>query len=122
MKENSLLVVIAAAGIGERYGGDLPKQYAHINGQSVIEQAINPFINSKQVSKIIIAISRDDKEIKNQSFYDDKKIQYVHGGSTRQESINNALKVADSKFDYVITHDAATVSYTHLTLPTILLV
>ena len=107
MKENSLLVVIAAAGIGGRYGGDVPKQYVHINGQSVIEQAINPFINSKQVSKIIIAISRDDKEIKNQSFYNDKKIQYVYGGSSRQESINNALKVADSKFDYVITHDAA---------------
>ena len=107
MKENSLLAVIAAAGIGKRYGGDLPKQYAHINGQSVIEKAINPFINSKQVSKIIIVISRDDKEIKNQSFYDDKKIQYVYGGSTRKESINNALKVADSKFEYVITHDAA---------------
>ena len=107
MKENSLLAVIAAAGIGKRYGSDLPKQYAHINGQSVIEKAINPFINSKQVSKIIIVISRDDKEIKNQSFYDDKKIQYVYGGSTRKESINNALKVAESEFEYVITHDAA---------------
>ena len=40
MKENSLLAVIAAAGIGKRYGSDLPKQYAHINGQSVIMEAL----------------------------------------------------------------------------------
>ena len=107
LKENSLLVVIAAAGISKRYAGDKPKQYAQINGKSVIEKAIEPFLNSKYVSKIIIAISKNDMEIKNQSFFHCEKIQYVDGGTSRQESINNGLNAAEYKYQYVITHDAA---------------
>ena len=40
MKENSLLAIIAAAGIGKRFDGDLPKQYVKINGRSIIENAV----------------------------------------------------------------------------------
>ena len=42
MKENSLLAIIAAAGIGKRFDGDLPKQYVKINGRSIIENAVKP--------------------------------------------------------------------------------
>ena len=93
MKINNLLVVIAAAGIGKRYGSDYPKQYANINGKSVIERAVKPFINSEYVSKIIIAISKDDSQIQNQDFYDSKKVELVNGGDNRQETINNALQM-----------------------------
>ena len=47
MKENSLLVIIAAAGSGERFGGDIPKQYMQLNGKSVIENSVYPFLVSK---------------------------------------------------------------------------
>ena len=107
MKKNDLLVVIAAAGVGERFGQDIPKQYAKINHQTVIEMATWPFINSKYVSKIIIAISKEDVEIEKQSFYGQEKIEFIYGGKTRQESIYNALKNTNKKFNYVITHDAA---------------
>ena len=43
MKENSLLVIIAAAGSGERFGGDIPKQYMQLNGKSVIENSVYLF-------------------------------------------------------------------------------
>ena len=33
MKENSLLVIIAAACAGERFGVDKPKQYMQFNGK-----------------------------------------------------------------------------------------
>ena len=107
MKINNLLVVIAAAGVGKRYGSDYPKQYANINGKSVIERAVKPFINSEYVSKIIIAISKDDSQIQNQDFYDSKKVELVNGGDNRQESINNALQMVKEDYKYVITHDAA---------------
>lgn len=107
MKTNSLLVIIAAAGIGKRYESNIPKQYIKLNGKSIIESAVRPFLDSKYVAKIIIAISKGDNFIQDQDFYSSKKIEYVHGGITRQESINNALKSVNDNYDYVITHDAA---------------
>ena len=107
IKENSILAIIAAAGIGQRFDDDLPKQYFKINGNSLIENAVKPFIDSKYISKIVIAISDEDVFIKDQSFYNCEKIKYVSGGSTRQESIFNALNSVKNNFEYVVTHDAA---------------
>ena len=107
MNKNNVLTIIAAAGIGERFGGKTPKQYAIINGNTIIERAVKPFIDSEHVSEIIIAISKNDNHIQNQNFYNSTKIKYVTGGSSRQESISNALNAAEKEYDYVITHDAA---------------
>ena len=106
MNEN-ILTIIAAAGLGERFGNKIPKQYARVNGNTIIESAVKPFIDSAYVSEIIIAISEDDNHIKNQNFYNSNKIKYVVGGASRQESINNALNAADREYEYVLTHDAA---------------
>jgi len=107
MNKNNVLTIIAAAGIGERFGGKTPKQYALINGNTIIERAVKPFIDSEHVSEIIIAISENDNYIQNQNFYNSNKIKYVTGGSSRQESISNALNAAEKEYDYVLTHDAA---------------
>ena len=107
MKKNSLVVIVAAAGVGERFGSNIPKQYTKINGKTIIEKAVKPFLDSKYVSKIIIAISKKDNLIKDQDFYTSEKIEYVFGGNTRQESINNALNSINDKYEYVVTHDAA---------------
>ena len=105
---NDLLVIIAAAGKGKRFGGEIPKQYFRVNGQSVIERSVKPFIESTHVSKVIIAISEDDLEIKNQDFYNSEKVEFIIGGKTRQSSVFKALMHADdSKYEYVMTHDAA---------------
>ena len=69
MKENSLLVIIAAAGSGERFGGDTPKQYMQLNGKSVIENSVYPFLVSKYVKKVIIAISKNDEFIEYEEVY-----------------------------------------------------
>ena len=107
MKENSILAIIAAAGIGKRFDDDLPKQYVKINGRSIIENAVKPFIDSKYISKIVIAISDGDELIKSQNFYNCEKIEYIIGGLTRQESIFNALNSIEDNYEFVITHDAA---------------
>ena len=107
IKMNNLLVVIAAAGVGKRFGGNIPKQYSKVNGKTVIERSVRPFIDSENVSKVILAISKDDLEIKNQDFYNSGKIECIFGGETRQNSIFNALKHANDEYEYVLTHDAA---------------
>lgn len=107
MQMNNLLVVIAAAGVGKRFGGNIPKQYSQVNGKTVIERSVRPFVNSENVSKVILAISKDDLEIKNQDFYNSEKIECIFGGETRQESVFNALKHVNDEYEYVLTHDAA---------------
>jgi len=106
MKENSLLAIIAAAGTGERFGGDTPKQYMQLNGKSVIENSVYPFLVSKYVKKVIISISKNDEFIEKQDFYNSKKVEFVHGGVSRQDSIKNALALDYKDFEFVITHDA----------------
>ena len=54
MKANSLLAIIAAAGIGKRFDGDLPKQYVKINGRSIIENAVKGMLPKNKLGKSII--------------------------------------------------------------------
>ena len=108
MKKNSLLAIIPAAGIGQRFGSEIPKQYMSLDGKSVIERATEPFILSQYVSKIIIATSENDSFIKEQSFYNNEKVEFVIGGNTRSRSILNCIKsISVEDYEYVITHDAA---------------
>ena len=106
--KNRLLVVIPAAGIGQRFNKELPKQYSKLNGKSVIEQSVQPFLDSHLVSKVIIAVSESDSYINNQDFFKNEKINIVHGGNSRAQSVLNALNnVQTEDYTYVITHDAA---------------
>ncbi len=107
MKEDSIVAIIPAAGIGSRFDEDIPKQYFNVNGSSIIESAVLPFLNSMYVSKIIIPIAKNDKYINAQNFFNREKISFVEGGKDRHDSVLNALEVIDESYEYVITHDAA---------------
>ena len=104
---DKVLAIIPGAGIGERFQSDIPKQYEYLDGQSVIEKTIKPFIESEFISKILIAVSKSDNFIKEQNFFDNEKVEIVEGGDTRAISVLNALNETNENYDYVITHDAA---------------
>ena len=116
---DKVLAIIPAAGIGERFQSDIPKQYEYLDGQSVIEKTIKPFIESKFISKILIAVSKSDNFIKEQNFFDNEKVEIVEGGHTRAISVLNALNETNENYDYVITHDAARPNITAKDLVTI---
>lgn len=105
---NKILAIIPSAGTGERFAENMPKQYLDLDGKSVIEHSVQPFLDSNIVSKIIIPITPNDEHIKKQSFYGSSKIIFIDGGSTRSESVLNGLNHPEAKdFNLVITHDAA---------------
>jgi 2-C-methyl-D-erythritol 4-phosphate cytidylyltransferase/2-C-methyl-D-erythritol 2,4-cyclodiphosphate synthase len=104
----NLLAIIPAAGIGERFDSSFPKQYSILDGKSVIELSVEPFLNSNLISKIIIPISSNDEYIKKQKFYGDSRVIFVEGGNSRSKSVLNALNHKEAAgFNFVITHDAA---------------
>ena len=105
---NKLIAIIPAAGIGQRFGKNRPKQYEYLDGRTVIEASVQPFLDCNLVAKIIIPVSESDPYISEQSFFNHPKIILIEGGKTRAESVRNALSLNEvKKFDYVITHDAA---------------
>jgi 2-C-methyl-D-erythritol 4-phosphate cytidylyltransferase/2-C-methyl-D-erythritol 2,4-cyclodiphosphate synthase len=114
MKIKKILAVIPAAGIGHRFGEKKPKQYAQLNTLSVIENTVNELLKSKVIDRLIIVISEGDSYIKNQNFYKNKTIQLINGGSSRAESVNNALNhECANGYDYVLVHDAARPNFSY---------
>lgn len=104
----NVIAIIPAAGIGERFLSNKPKQYFKIDQSTIIEKTVSSFIASDLISKIIIPINKNDDLIQDQDFFNNSKIQVVEGGNTRAESVFNALKTIDIKdYEYVITHDVA---------------
>ena len=103
-------VVIPAAGTGERFDQKVAKQYVYLGSKTVLEHSITPFLQSKNLSGILVAISADDEQWKNLSFPGKEGIISVTGGNERFHSVYNALNfLADdlSDEDWIITHDAA---------------
>ena len=105
---NSIGVIVPAAGIGARFQNSLPKQYSMLGSQTMLETTINFFISFPSVQKIYISVDSDDKWIDFQSFINDPKIILTAGGRSRSESVFNALsKINSDEIDIVAVHDAA---------------
>lgn len=103
-------VVIPAAGVGRRFGGQVPKQYRYINKLTVLEHAVKPFLEDPRFRKIVIAVSPDDQWFRSlRTLADHPKIITVDGGETRAASVLNALKalpILAGPNDWVFVHDA----------------
>lgn len=81
--------VILASGTGERAGLNIPKQFALINGKSILELTIDVF-NSHPLIDGIILVSNPDFIDLTQNILDknnyEKVLKLIPGGKTRQES------------------------------------
>ena len=106
-----IVAIIPAAGIGKRFGGATPKQFLKINGKEILAYTLEVFQKTKKIDEIIVAASREEfpRIIKLQKKHHLTKLQtIVEGGKERQDSVYNALIMADlNKGDLVIVHDAA---------------
>jgi len=108
MNQNSkIAVIIPAAGKSVRFGMDKPKQYIALGEQTILEHAVNIFLNIPEVASIVIAVDPDDQFIHAQSFIAHRKVTIVHGGSSRTSSVFNAIKILEvDNVPTVAIHDA----------------
>jgi 2-C-methyl-D-erythritol 4-phosphate cytidylyltransferase len=99
----SVLVIIPAAGSGARFGGDVPKQFLQLAGTPILLRTIERFYDDDRVAHIIVAVAQPLLSNIKQT----ERVRFVAGGSTRQESVMNALEAAaDGDFELVAVHDA----------------
>lgn len=100
-------VVIVAGGKGQRFGGNIPKQFLKLeNSKMVIEHTIDKFENNNNIGEIILVVPLNHidflKEVIEKNQY--KKVKgIIAGGETRQDSVKNGLDCING--DYVFVHD-----------------
>lgn len=100
----SISAIITAGGQSTRFGNNKNKLLEKINNKEIIKYTVDAFI-LPEIEEIIIPTNQDFIELFKKIFYTYNNIKIISGGSSRQESIYNALQYI--KTDYVLIHDGA---------------
>lgn len=82
--------VVVAAGVGKRFGSQMPKQYTHIGSQTVLQHTIAALSKVHQLSSCYLVTSEEDTIAKTLNF--SMPIEWVIGGKERMNSVFNAVQ------------------------------
>jgi len=107
---NNFVAVIAAAGNSRRYSGEIPKQFLKIDGRTVLELSIRPFLDFSQCLGVCVLIPPEDQYHKSLEIINNPKIFFVEGGISRIDSVTKGVKFwqqSELPYDYILIHDAA---------------
>lgn len=102
--------VVAAAGRGERLGGEGPKALRPIAGLPMLARAVSALAAAPSVDLVVVAAPPEHvarTEALLVGHHDGAQLQVVAGGGSRQESVLAALAVLPESVTAVLVHDAA---------------
>lgn len=103
--------IIAAGGLGTRFGADKPKQLVDIGGQSILRKTVSIFADMDIIAKTVVVCPKDwIKECENE-LTGLENICVIQGGQTRNETVMRALDFIIENYGtdentIVVTHDA----------------
>ncbi len=104
-----IAVIIAAAGAGKRFGGDVKKPFAQIDNRPIFIRSIELFLNRPDVCQTILAVPAADYDVVREKYAANlifMNIKLVKGGQERYQSIQAALAQVAPEADLVCVHDA----------------
>jgi len=96
--------IIVAAGRGQRAGGDVPKQWQHIKGKSVVQHTLDVFAEHPRVTEIVLVVADADRALV-ETLQLPKNASIEMGGAERSLSVLSGLNATQA--DHVLIHDAA---------------
>lgn len=102
--------IVAAAGMGVRFGSSVPKQFLPLKGKTVLYYSVNAMLSTTSIQEVVVAVPADYMEhaaLALQDLMSIKPLRLVEGGASRQESVKNALLATDTALDWVAVHDGA---------------
>tara|TARA_Y100001970_G_scaffold290274_1_gene423354 strand:- start:7712 stop:8413 length:702 start_codon:yes stop_codon:yes gene_type:complete len=106
----SFAVIIPAAGKGERFRSDIPKQYSQIEKKTILSISIDIFTTIKECKIICVPVAKKYiKEFERDPVYKKNNVKYIEGGNTRSFSIRNSiayLSSLDLDIKNILIHDA----------------
>lgn len=102
----NIILIILAAGEGNRLKVENPKPYALVNNKTLIEYSLDKFRKIKEINKIVVVYNKKHRKILYKINL--KNIIKIVGGNTRAKSTFLALKaIKKFKPSRVVIHDAA---------------
>ncbi|MDP6883075.1 MAG: bifunctional 2-C-methyl-D-erythritol 4-phosphate cytidylyltransferase/2-C-methyl-D-erythritol 2,4-cyclodiphosphate synthase [Rhodospirillales bacterium] len=102
------VALVVAAGRGERFGGEVPKQYVGLGGEALLRRALGVFLDHPAVDAVRPVIHPGDRALFDASTAGMALMEPVAGGATRQESVRLGLESLAKAAPYaVLIHDAA---------------
>ena len=103
-------LLIPAAGMGKRMGSDRNKLLITLLGKPLLAWTLMAAERAVSISWIgIIGQPEDRADLENilSNIFISKPVQFIQGGSTRQESVYNGLQGLPDAADRVLIHDGA---------------
>ena len=100
--------LLPAAGNGIRFGAGKPKQYSTIDGKSLLQHSIDRLSAALPLTRIYVAVSDHDAWFDTAVAKRDDLVALPCGGSTRAETVANALSLFEdvASDDWILVHDA----------------
>ncbi|MEO1090970.1 MAG: bifunctional 2-C-methyl-D-erythritol 4-phosphate cytidylyltransferase/2-C-methyl-D-erythritol 2,4-cyclodiphosphate synthase [Pseudomonadota bacterium] len=100
--------IVVGAGSGVRFGGDVPKQFRRLAGVPVFRRALRAFVDHPMIDGVVPVIGAADGVRYAETCADPRAMAAVTGGSSRAESVRNALHAIHERGPArVLIHDAA---------------
>lgn len=100
-----LIALVPAAGSGERFSGDLPKQLVEVRGWPLLAWTLER-LRASGAERIVVALPPELLDTASEFLPEEPGLTFVAGGATRQESVELCLAAAASEAgDLVLVHD-----------------
>jgi 2-C-methyl-D-erythritol 4-phosphate cytidylyltransferase len=100
------IALVPAAGRGERFGGDLPKQFLPIAGRPMLAWTLERLL-AAGVERVIVGLP-PDRLAGDLAVIDSSRVEWIAGGATRQETVARCLAAgAGDDDDLIVVHDGA---------------
>jgi 2-C-methyl-D-erythritol 4-phosphate cytidylyltransferase len=107
-KRDKNVVIITAGGAGKRLNAAKKKQFLEIEGRSILEWTILPFLQVEAISEIIITLPSEEVDFYEKYFnkiFSEKALRCIAGGKERQESVFLALQSCAADTEKALIHD-----------------
>lgn len=108
--KNYTSAIIAAAGLSERFGGDVTKQMTELRGMPLLIHTLKAYEAADCIHEIIIVAKLNEIHAWEElcrEYGIEKVKKIVQGGYTRQESVLCGLDAVDKKSKFVAIGDGA---------------
>lgn len=100
----SIDVVIVAAGSGTRLGYAMPKAFVPLNKRPLLSHSVDTFLTHPSIRNVILVIPEQMINPAREQF-SHSRIKITTGGEQRWNSVQNGIRCSDA--EWVLVHDAA---------------
>lgn len=104
-----IAAILPAAGLGTRMGAGVPKQFLELDGLPLVIFTLKRLAACAEITDFFVSTRADDVVLLQDKAAKcglGRPVKVIHGGDTRQQSVENALSHVDPATEIVLVHDA----------------